>query len=69
MIFRRTLHPVGHGAFFTEHLKTVDSKAREKAFFNVVYDCGATARGQNTTRIRGTGTSIHVFMCLKNVCK
>ena len=51
MIFRRTLHPVGHGAFFTEHLKTVDSKAREKAFFNVVYDCGATARGQNVSSL------------------
>ena len=47
VIFRRTLHPVGHGAFFTEHLKTVDGKRMEKAFLNVVYDCGTTARGDN----------------------
>lgn len=29
----------------------MDSKAREKAFFNVVYDCGATARGQNVSSL------------------
>lgn len=27
-----------------------------------------TAVGKNI-QIRGTGTSIHAFMCLKNVCK
>ena len=47
VFFRRTLHPVGHGAFFTEHLKKVDDKEIERSFLNVVYDCGATTRGSN----------------------
>lgn len=47
IIFRRILHPVGHGAFFTEQLKKVDDKERERSFLNVVYDCGATARRSN----------------------
>lgn len=47
IIFRRTFHPVGHGAFFTEHIKIVDGKDMEKAFLNVVYDCGAATKGEN----------------------
>lgn len=30
---------------------------------------GATFPLPGAQRIRGTGTSIHAFMCLKNVCK
>ncbi len=47
IVFRRTLHPVGHGAFFTEQLKKVNDKEKERPFLNVVYDCGASARGNN----------------------
>ena len=38
MIFKRILHPVGQGAFFTEHFQ---NEGDEKAFLNVVYDCGS----------------------------
>lgn len=51
IIFSRTLHPVGHGAFFTEHLKKIDGEGKEKSFLNVIYDCGATARGNNIPSI------------------
>ena len=34
--FRRILHPVGHGAFFTEQFWD----ERKNRYFNVVYDCG-----------------------------
>ena len=37
MNVKRVLHPVGHGAFFTEHFYDSDGKNA----FNVVYDCGA----------------------------
>jgi len=36
MVFKRVLHPVGQGAFFTEQF--FDNAG--KAVFNVVYDCG-----------------------------
>lgn len=36
MVFKRVLHPVGQGAFFTEQFFDNASKA----VFNVVYDCG-----------------------------
>ena len=35
MFFKRVLHPVGHGAFFTEQFKAAD-----QVCFNVVHDCG-----------------------------
>ena len=38
MFFKRVLHPVGQGAFFTEQLWEDNE---ESAFFNVVYDCGS----------------------------
>ena len=38
MILRRVLHPVGQGAFFTEHF---DNRDKECAWLNVVYDCGS----------------------------
>jgi hypothetical protein len=37
MIVKRILHPVGHGAFFTEQF--FEKRSRENVF-NVVYDCG-----------------------------
>lgn len=37
MVFKRTLHPVGHGAFFTEQF--IDS--RNSIWFHVAYDCGS----------------------------
>ena len=36
MVFKRVLHPVGQGAFFSEHFYE-DSGIN---YFNVVYDCG-----------------------------
>ena len=36
--YNRTLHPVGQGAFFTEHFRAENS---EVPFFNIVYDCGS----------------------------
>lgn len=38
MILKRVLHPVGQGAFFTEHF---DNNDKECARLNVVYDCGS----------------------------
>lgn len=38
MFFKRILHPVGQGAFFTEHFQ---KEGDERAFLNVVYDCGS----------------------------
>lgn len=38
MIVKRILHPVGHGAFFSEHFFEM---GYDKNVFNVVYDCGA----------------------------
>lgn len=35
MRVKRCLHPVGHGAFFSEHFENL-----RKSCFNVVYDCG-----------------------------
>ena len=37
MTVNRVLHPVGHGAFFTEHF--YDCQTGENVM-NVVYDCG-----------------------------
>jgi hypothetical protein len=52
-IFRRSLHPVGHGAFFSEHISVDDKSGKSKPFLNVVYDCGASARGKNPpTRVQ-----------------
>ena len=38
ILFKRTLHPVGHGAFFTEQFF---SKEEGISSINVVYDCGS----------------------------
>lgn len=40
MIFKRTLHPVGHGAFLTEQFK--DSK--NDIWYHVAYDCGSFSK-------------------------
>ena len=42
ILFKRTLHPVGHGAFFTEQFCYGDIK---RSFLNVVYDCGSFDEG------------------------
>lgn len=43
--FKRILHPVGHGAFFSEH---ISSRCEDKLHYNVVYDCGSLSK----TRIK-----------------
>ena len=43
--FKRIFHPVGHGAFFSEH---IICRYKDKTFFNVVYDCGSMSK----TRIK-----------------
>lgn len=45
-VFKRVLHPVGQGAFFTEHF--FDSAGN--AFFNVVYDCGEKSSTNHVDR-------------------
>ena len=37
MVFKRILHPVGQGAFFTEQFYDESGKV----VYNVVYDCGS----------------------------
>ena len=39
MRVKRVLHPVGHGAFFTEQFLEY-ANGSDKNVFNVVYDCG-----------------------------
>lgn len=46
IFFKRTLHPVGQGAFFTEQFF---NEGAEKPFFNVVYDCGSFTDGNLKT--------------------
>lgn len=36
--FKRILHPIGQGAFFSEHFQ---EEGEERAFCNAVYDCGS----------------------------
>lgn len=43
-LFKRVLHPVGQGAFFTEHLQ---NEGDEGAFLNVVYDCWSFTNAPN----------------------
>ena len=38
VVFKRVLHPVGQGAFFTEQFW---NEGEKRAFVNVVYDCGS----------------------------
>lgn len=42
MIFRRTFHPVGQGAFFTEQFY---NETKDELLYNVVYDCGSKSSG------------------------
>lgn len=44
LYFKRVLHPVGQGAFFTEQFFDGDN-----TIFNVVYDCGELIRGAGTS--------------------
>lgn len=39
---KRTFHPVGQGAFFTEQFY---DNSQKKLLYNVVYDCGSKSTG------------------------
>lgn len=64
MVFKRVLHPVGQGAFFTEQF--FDNAG--KAVFNVVYDCGEYRTSkhldkeiENTLNVTGVADVIDVM--------
>lgn len=53
---KRTFHPVGQGAFFTEQF--FDAHLG-KVLYNVVYDCGSTSPGINTQMEREIKNCFH----------
>ncbi len=53
---KRTFHPVGQGAFFTEQF--MDDKL-EKVLYNVVYDCGSTSKDIDTQITRDIRDCFH----------
>ena len=64
MVFKRVLHPVGQGAFFTEQFFDVAGNA----VFNVVYDCGEfrttkhlNCEIENTLNVTGVAEVINVL--------
>lgn len=64
MVFKRVLHPVGQGAFFTEQFYDENGTA----VFNVVYDCGEKSSTKhldieidNTLNLTGTPLEIDVL--------
>lgn len=63
-VFKRVLHPVGQGAFFSEHFYDVNGNT----LFNVVYDCGEMRTTKhldheidNTLNITGKPEMINVM--------
>lgn len=52
LLFKRSFHPVGQGAFFTEQFFIENS---EKLLYNVVYDCGS----------KSTAIQKHMECCIK----
>ena len=46
VLFNRTFHPVGHGAFFSESIRLDNGD-----YFNVVYDCGSIATNLARTAV------------------
>ncbi len=55
MVFKRVLHPVGHGAFFTEQFL---KDRGENSYLNVVYDCGSTGMGGKLPKVVRNEVSI-----------
>lgn len=47
ILYRRILHPVGQGAFFSAHFCYDNQSGTNKPFLNVVYDCGTVSRGKD----------------------
>lgn len=57
MYFKRTLHPVGQGAFFSEQF--FDSS--NQCLFSVIYDCGSTSKGLLNHEIEQLEKSIDIM--------
>lgn len=53
---KRTFHPVGQGAFFTEQFYSDDAA---KLLYNVVYDCGSKSEGIKTQMGRSIRNVFH----------
>ena len=47
ILYRRILHPVGQGAFFSAHFCYDNQSGTNKPFLNVVYDCDTVSRGKD----------------------
>ena len=55
MVFKRILHPVGQGAFFTEQFYDESGKV----VYNVVYDCGSKSSGIQKQMERTIESTLH----------
>lgn len=53
---KRTFHPIGQGAFFTEQFF---DKSQDKLLYNVVYDCGLKSSGIQKRMERTIRNSLH----------
>ena len=53
---KRTFHPVGQGAFFTEQFYNDDATT---LLYNVVYDCGSRSKGIKTQMERSIRNVFH----------
>lgn len=56
MVFKRILHPVGQGAFFTEQF--LDDN-QDTLLYNVVYDCGSKSSGIQKQMERSIRNILH----------
>lgn len=56
MIFKRTFHPVGQGAFFTEQFYDDN---QDTLLYNVVYDCGSKSSGIRKQMERSIRNILH----------
>ena len=56
MVFKRVLHPVGQGAFFTEQFYDDN---QDTLMYNVVYDCGSKSSGIQKQMERTIESTLH----------
>lgn len=56
LVFKRVLHPIGQGAFFSEQFYSED---KETLLYNVVYDCGSMSSGIRRQMERSIKSTFH----------